>query len=240
MFYSIRTVSAIAAICILGGVARPQVPANPDGKPKEANKFAVIGEEAPQFSLKDQFGKNHKLSSYKDKIVVLEWFNEACPFCKGAWEKDVIPNLIESFKGGDTEVVYLTINSTANQPKEEILKGGSEFLEEFEMDIPMLMDYDGKVGKMYGAKTTPHMFVIDVEGVLAYHGALSNDPRGKEGIDAETHILRAVTQLQNEEEVKPNYIKPWGCSIKYGKGDDKEKKQGRRKPKRGPGVMGMP
>lgn len=222
MLYSIKTVSAIATICILGGIARPQVPSNPDINPKEANKFAVIGEEAPQFSLKDQFGKNHKLSSYKDKIVVLEWFNEACPFCKGAWEKDVIPNLIESLKGGETEVVYLTINSTANQSKEEILKGGSEFLEEFELDIPMLMDYDGKVGKMYGAKTTPHMFVIDANGILAYHGALSNDARFKRGDEATVYVMEAVEQLEAGKDVSPEYVKPWGCSVKYAR----DKKRG--------------
>ena len=130
------------------------------------------------------------------------------------------------------------MNSSANRPVEEVLKSGAEFIEEAEVEIPMLMDYDGKVGKAYGARTTPHMFVIDTEGTLVYQGALSDDPRGKEGKDADTHVTRVVHQLIKGEEVSPNYVKPWGCSVKYAEGDKKSSRP--RRPRRGPGVMGMP
>ncbi|MBT4585078.1 MAG: redoxin domain-containing protein [Phycisphaerae bacterium] len=218
-------------------------PAGMDGKPPKKDKdevVAKIGELAPKFTLEDQWGTTHTLDEYEGKIVVLEWFTDTCPYSKRLWGSGLASKMINQLGEMDVEVVYLAVNSTGNRPQEEIVENGTKFFEDLEVGTPMLIDHDGEVGHAYGAKTTPHMFVIDVEGVLAYHGALSNDPRGKEDIDAETHILRAVTQLQNEEEVKPNYIKPWGCSIKYGKGGDKEKKQGRRKPKRGPGVMGMP
>jgi hypothetical protein len=130
------------------------------------------------------------------------------------------------------------VNSTANRPKDEVLVTGAKFLEDLEVGTPMLMDFEGEVGHAYGAKTTPHIFIIDVDGVLAYHGALSDDPRGKEGADAETHVVRVVKQLHEEKEVKPNYVKPWGCSVKYAKGG---KNSGRpKRPRRGSGAMGMP
>ena len=136
----------------------------------------------------------------------------------------------------EAEVVYLAVNSTADHPREEVRKSGTKFLEDLEVSTPMLMDYDGEVGHMYGAKTTPHVFIIDGEGVLVYQGALSDDPQGKEGADAQTHVIRAVTQLHEEKEVKPNYVKPWGCSVKYAKGGKNPDHPKRRRP--GRGVMG--
>ena len=120
------------------------------------------------------------------------------------------------------------MNSTANKPKEEVLKGGTEFLEELDIEIPMLMDYDGKVGHLYGARTTPHMYVIDTEGVLVYKGALSDDPRSKEGDKAKTHISRVVSQIEAGEEVSPSYIQPWGCPVKYKRAESKHMPANRR------------
>ena len=106
-----------------------------------------------------------------------------------------------------------------------------KFLEEFEMDIPMLMDYDGKVGKMYGAKTTPHMFVIDANGILAYHGALSNDVRFTRGDEATIYVMEAVEQLEAGKDVSPEYVKPWGCPVKYARDKPKGLKPVGRRPK---------
>lgn len=206
--------------------AQPTPAPNTETKETE-KKVAQVGEEAPSFELKDQHGKTHKLSDYKGKIVVLEWFNDACPYCKGVWESGLVPKLITNLNKQETDVVYLAINSTANKPEEEILESGSEYFEELTINIPMLMDYDGTVGHLYEAKTTPHMFVIDTEGVLVYQGAISDDRRSKKGDEAETHILRVVTQLEAGEEVAPSYVQPWGCSVKY-KQDGKSGRRGRR------------
>jgi hypothetical protein len=149
---------------------------------------------------------------------VLEWFNEGCPYCLQVWKSGLVPNVIDQLEQMDSEVVYLAVNSSANRPEAEVLKSGAKFLEELKSPTPMLMDYDGEVGHLYGAKTTPHVFIIDKEGVLVYQGAMSNDPRGKKGKEADTHIVRVVEQLENGEKVKPNYIKPWGCSVKYARG----------------------
>jgi peroxiredoxin len=199
---------SLSAMLLVAGA--PQKPADAPEKQK-----AEIGKEAPAFELQDQHGKTHKLSDYEEKIVVLEWFNESCPFCMNAWAGGILPKLLKDLDEVNTDVVYLTINSTANRPEEEVLKSGAEFLEELEVTVPMLMDYSGDVGHKYGAKTTPHMFVIDTNGVLVYEGALSDDKRFKQGKKAETHVLRAVNQVDAKEKVSPNHVKPWGCSVKY-------------------------
>ncbi len=197
-------------------------PPNPNEAPEKIT--AEVGKPAPAFELKDQHGTTHKLSDYEGKIVVLEWFNESCPFCLGAWGGGLLPKLLDDLDTIETDVVYLAVNSTANRPEQEVLKGGKEFLKELKVNIPMLMDYSGEVGHLYGAKTTPHMFVIDTEGVLVYQGALSDDKRFKKGKKAKTHVLRAVNQIVAGKEVLPSFIKPWGCSVKYA--NDNGKKRG--------------
>jgi peroxiredoxin len=199
-------------------------------KHSEEKKVAEIGEEAPMFELKDQHGKTHKLSDYKGKIVVLEWFNERCPYCKGVWASGLISKTLTDLGKLDSEVVYLTMNSTANRPEEDVLESGAEFIEEMEVEVPMLMDYNGKVGRAYGARTTPHMFVIDAEGVLVYQGAISDDQRNKEGEKAETHVMRAINQLNAGEEVSPSYVQPWGCSVKYARGGKQDHPKRPRRP----------
>jgi peroxiredoxin len=230
MFTSLLLTPTLAAICAFS-VAHPNSPplSNPEPEKKEEKKVvAEVGEEAPAFELKDQQGKMHNLSDYKGKIVVLEWFNETCPYCKGVWDSGLVPKLITNLNEQDTDVVYLAINSTANRPEEEILESGSEYLEELKINIPMLMDYDGKVGHLYKARTTPHMYVIDTEGVLVYQGALSDDRKIAEGDKAETHVLRVVTQLEAGEEVSPSYVQPWGCPVKYNRDGNKSGRRGGR------------
>jgi peroxiredoxin len=226
----LATAIATLTLCAYGAQAQSSNPTQ-DTTEKEEKKVAEVGEEAPAFKLKDQHGKTHTLSEYKGQIVVIEWFNESCPFCKGVWESGLVPNLITELQGKETGVVYLAINSTANKPEEEVLASGSEYLEELKVDVPMLMDYDGTVGHAYGARTTPHMYVIDTEGVLVYQGALSDDARSKKGDKAETHILRVVNQLEADEEVSPSYVQPWGCPVKYKRDGNSPRRGPRGKPR---------
>jgi len=229
MFKQITTVPVIAALLILGGAAKHPDPDHPSDHPAKAEKVKVaeLGEPAPQFELEDQFGVTHKLSDYEGKIVVLEWFNDKCPICHGVWSNGLVPKLISDLREIETEVVYLTINSSADRSEKDVKKTAVEFieetLEETELEVPMLMDYDGKVGHAYLARTTPHMYVIDTEGVLVYQGAISDDRRMKEGADAETHVMRAIQQVLADEDVSPEYVQPWGCSVKYAKDDRKRR-----------------
>ena len=234
MFNPFMSIPIAATLLVLSGATSPKMPQpRPGGMPKhsEEKKVAEIGEEAPMFELKDQHGKTHKLSDYKGKIVVLEWFNERCPYCKGVWASGLISKTLTDLGKLDSEVVYLTMNSTANRPEEDVLESGAEFIEEMEVEVPMLMDYNGKVGRAYGARTTPHMFVIDAEGVLVYQGAISDDQRNKEGEKAETHVMRAINQLNTGEEVSPSYVQPWGCSVKYARGGKQDHPKRPRRPR---------
>jgi len=243
----LNIVLPLAVPLLLGSFIAPQSPRLAPAPKAQDNKrpIAEVGEKAPQFELKDQNGKMHTLESYEGSIVVLEWFNDKCPVCKNVWDSGLISKLVTESKNlcqnldkpAYPPVVYLAINSSANRPLEEVLKSGAEFIEEAEVKIPMLMDYEGKIGKAYGARTTPHMFVIDADGVLVYQGALSDDRRGKDGKDADTHVMRAIHQLVKGEKVSPSYVQPWGCSVKYSRANDESSDRRRqpRGPRRGPG-----
>ena len=118
---------------------------NADAKPTKA----VIGKPAPNFALKDTKGGMHQLSDFTGKYVVIEWFNPGCPYCRGIYDEGVVEDTIKKMKEIDSDVVYLAINSTANQPKEFVITQSDEFMTKHEMeDILVLLDYDGTVGRM--------------------------------------------------------------------------------------------
>jgi peroxiredoxin len=175
---------------------------------------AKIGEKAPAFSLTGIDGKQVSLKDYAGKIVVLEWVNPGCPICKGAHVDGRIPGMIKELK--DLGVVHLAINSTSTTSAEE----NAEALKKYGIEYTVLLDNDGTVGHAYGAKTTPHMYVIDTDGVLRYNGALDNGgPQGKakEGETLVNYAVQAVKQIKAGETVSPTETKSYGCSVKYGK-----------------------
>ena len=169
---------------------------------------------APDFTLANYDGKTVKLSDYAGKIVVLEWFNYECPFARYNYEKTTAVNdLVNRFK--DKGVVFLAINSTGHQESTK----NKEFAEQFKVSHPILNDSSGKVGKAYGAKTTPHTFIIDAKGNIAYSGAFDNAPLGKipEGAQYVNYIDKALGELTAGKAVSVAETKPYGCSVKYGK-----------------------
>jgi peroxiredoxin len=219
-----KTFTAILGLSIasllLAGVAQGQDGAAPTKPVKptqnETSKAtAKIGEAAPAFELTDLDGKKHTLKSFEGKIVVIEWFNPGCPYCVGVYEKKIVANTIDELKKIDENIVYLAINSTANMPEDAVIKQSGSFLKEHKVEIPVLMDYSGATGHAYGAKTTPHMFVIDDKGVLRYEGAFTDDPRGSKGAEATNYVINTVKQIKAGETVSPDSVKPWGCSVKY-------------------------
>ena len=167
---------------------------------------AKIGEAAPDFTLKGADGKEYKLADYKGKVVVLEWMNPGCPVCREVCEEGKVGSMMKSCKEMDADVVFLFINSTAataNDPK-----SSADYLAKNKIEAPALIDGDGKVGHAYGAKTTPHCFVIGKDGKLAYDGAI--DDKG-----SKNYVVDAVKALKEGKAVEPATTKPYGCSVKY-------------------------
>ncbi len=172
-----------------------------------------VGKPVPDFSLSDIHGKTHKLSDYKGKIVVLEWTNPNCPFVERLY-REIMPAVQKAFV--EKGIVWLAVNSTSPKHKDfetaqALAKEYTEWKASFNT---MLLDPDGKIGKMFDAKTTPHMYVIDKEGKLVYAGAIDDDPRGNKS--EKTNYVRAA--LQSYLDGKPIAVtttQPYGCTVKY-------------------------
>ncbi|MFB6374515.1 MAG: redoxin domain-containing protein, partial [Bradymonadaceae bacterium] len=148
----------------------------------EAPETATVGKPAPDFTLVDANGNKHSLSDYEGKTVVLEWTSPECPYVQRHYKEGTMSTTREKL-GGKEKVVWLAIDSSNfNTPKKS-----KKWKEKHGIEKPILQDKDGKVGKKYGAKTTPHMYVIDPEGVLRYRGAIDDDPKGDKKPEARTN-----------------------------------------------------
>jgi peroxiredoxin len=172
---------------------------------------AKVGEQAPDFTLMDAAGKSYKLADYKGKIVVLQWINPGCPVCNRVAKNGLCTAMAKQLKEIEPNVVHLAINSTWNTEPATT----AAYLKDNKIESPGLIDREGTVGKLYGAKTTPHVFVIDQKGVLRYQGAFDDDPQGSKGTGATNFVVQAVRQIVAGETVTPDTTKPYGCSVKY-------------------------
>lgn len=195
-----RALTALAVVASLPGFALAQ--------------GVEIGGKAPGFTLTDSKGKAVSLSDYKGKTVVLEWTNPNCPFVQRQYRDKLMTGLqAEYTKKG---VAWLLINST-NKGHGDYKSG--EALEATyaswgASQTAIVMDPDGKAGKAYDAKTTPHMFVIDKAGNLVYQGAIDDDPRGSNA-SRQGYVKNALDALMSDKEIVTTTTKPYGCSVKY-------------------------
>ena len=168
---------------------------------------AVVGQPAPAFTLQDETGATHTLSDYAGRVVVLEWTNPECPYVVRHYTADTMETLSSELGDG---VVWLAVNSSHFNTADDSAawKGAEGFA------YPTLLDTDGSVGRLYGARTTPHMYVIDAAGTLAYAGAIDDNPRGTN--DAPTNYVgAAVTALLAGDSPAVSSTEPYGCSVKY-------------------------
>jgi len=172
------------------------------------DKAVALGETAPAFSLTDQAGKQVNLSDYAGKIVVLEWLNPGCPFVQRHYKSKTMVNLASKYQ--DKNVVWLAINSTSSADS----KANASWVTENALAYPILDDHDGKVGRLYGAKTTPHLFIIDASGKLAYHGGIDSDASGEEK-EPTNYVDKALGELTEGKAVTVSETKSYGCSVKY-------------------------
>jgi peroxiredoxin len=182
---------------------------------------AAVGQPAPGFSAADTHGKPVKLSALKGKTVVLEWHNPDCPFVKSQY-KGKMQKLQK--KWTDQGVVWLSIISSAPGLEGSVdAAGANADVKETQSNVTAtLLDPTGKIGHAYGAKSTPHMFVIDPKGVLIYNGAIDNAPledaaadKTQDGTPYVNYVDQALTQSQAGQKVATPSTAPYGCGVKY-------------------------
>jgi AhpC/TSA family len=181
---------------------------------------AVVGQPAPPFSVTDASGKAVSLADFKGKTVVLEWVNPGCPYVRKHYDS---ANMQGTQKGAtDKGVVWLAVNSTAQDH--------GDYKKPADMAAWMqaqkaaathtLMDSDGKIGKAYGARTTPHMYIVDAKGTLAYAGGI-DDKTTANPADVKTaknHVNAALGDVLAGKPVAQATTRPYGCSVKYSDG----------------------
>lgn len=175
-----------------------------DPPAKEADKKSETTK-APDFTLKDLDGKSHALKDYKGKFVVIEWANKDCPVWRARLKE--LKSTAAKYKD-NKDVVWLLIDSTYAMVEE----ANKNYMKENEVTRPVLVDRDGKVGKAYDARTTPHMFIIDKEGNIAYDGAIDNQKKDKEFVN---YVSKAMDELLAGKPVSTAKTNPYGCSVKY-------------------------
>jgi peroxiredoxin len=185
----------------------------------KAQDVAEIGKQAPNFKLSDVDGKEHSLQDFKGKYVVLEWINFDCPFVVKHYGSHNMQKLQNDFRGKD--VVWLSICSSApgkqgNFDNQEIKKRISD--NKANMSA-YLIDEDGKVGKLYDTRTTPHLFLISPDGTLLYQGAI-DDKKSTDQADipnSKNYLKAAYEEANSGRVIEHPSTQPYGCSVKYNK-----------------------
>lgn len=175
------------------------------------------GQPAVDFTLTDISGKTYKLADLRGKYVVLEWFNSECPFVQKHYESGNMQGLQKQYTGKG--VVWLAINST--NPGHSNFRDephSVQISKEWKM-VPtaLMLDKDGKVGQTYGARTTPHMFVIDPKGTLIYTGGIDDRPTfsPSDVKGAKNFVAAALDESMSGKAVSTPSARPYGCSVKY-------------------------
>ena len=181
-----------------------------------ASASAVVGQPAPAFTAVDLSGKAVSLADFKGKTVVLEWHNFGCPFVQKHYRSGNMQALQKKY---GKDVVWLAVNSTH--------KGASDYMAPAKLDAELtrfgaqparyVMDDPGDVGRAYGAKTTPHMYIVDPNGTLVYNGAI-DDKRSANVEDVKTarnYVVAALDEMKAGKPVTTASTVPYGCTVKY-------------------------
>jgi peroxiredoxin len=177
-----------------------------------------IGKSAPNFTLPDTAGKKVSLADFKGKYVVLEWYNPDCPFVGKHYKSGNMQSLQKEFTSKG--VAWISIDSSApgeqgNYPGQQLNAIGAR---DGAARTALLLDPDGKVGRLYDAKTTPDMYIINPSGILVYKGAIDNK-RSTDLADVKTatnYVKEALNEVMAGKPVSTVSTRPYGCSVKYG------------------------
>ena len=205
---TIFRVASVIAVLLLAGIATPGTAA---AEPK-------TGKPAPDFTATDSTGHTHRLSAYRGKRVILEWTNHNCPFVGKHYRSG---NMQQTQKAATADgAVWLSVISSAPGLQGHVSGAEADALTQRRDAHPtaVLLDPSGDVGRLYRAKVTPHMFIVDKDGTLAYQGAIDSIPSWDEDdiSVATNYVGQALAQLKAGQQVKPRGTRPYGCSVKYG------------------------
>lgn len=173
------------------------------------------GQPAPDFTFTDLSGKTQKLSDFRGKVVVLEWLNPACPYVLRHYRSGNLPD-IQAIAAADG-VVWLQINSTAMGDL-DAAKSVEWQQKNRVVATAYLRDQNGRLGRLYGARTTPHLYVIAKDGMLAYQGAIDDQPNASVAntTSAHNYVKAALAALKAGQQVEKATTQPYGCGVKYG------------------------
>lgn len=207
---------AIGLFFVLAGCSTQALPPLPEAPPAVLSSArASIGAAAPAFVLPAIDGSLVRLSDFAGQTVVLEWFNPGCPFVKDVYSSEKMTEIVAKWAAQD--VAWLAINSGYAGSEGSGQSTNARAARRWDIAHPVLLDESGAVGKAYGAKTTPHMYVIDPSGQLVFAGAFSNAPLGSVNGEREiNHVDDALAAVASGQPVANAQPKAWGCSVKYG------------------------
>lgn len=198
-----RAVSVLFAICTLALLASAAVNA---------------GDVAPDFTATDSNGKTVKLSDFKGRFVVLEWTNQGCPYTIKHYASGNMQKVQKEWT--DKGVVWLTVISSApgKQGHVSAQEENDYIKKQNASPTAALMDEKGTVGKQYGAKTTPHIYIVDPQGKVVYAGAIDDKPTADQGDipKSKNYVTAALTEATSGKPVTTASTQPYGCSVKYG------------------------
>jgi peroxiredoxin len=176
-----------------------------------------IGKPAPDFTATDSNGKTVKLSDQHGKIVVLEWTNHDCPFVKKHYGSGNMQALQK--EASQQGIVWWSVISSAPGKQGHVTPQEANELTSSRKAAPsaVLLDPEGSVGRLYSARTTPHMYIIDTQGRLVYRGAIDDKPSTNPAdvATANNYVRTALQAVQQGQSVEPAVTQPYGCSVKY-------------------------
>jgi peroxiredoxin len=201
-----RRITALTCIVALGLIVSL---ANAEDKKAKAKGGVEIGQDAPALALKNHKGETTSLADYRDKnIVVLEWFNEGCPVTQRHLKENTMKELADKFR--DKGVTWLAVSSTGSDAQ-----ANAKTVEKGSLNYTILADTDTAAAKAFGAKATPHMFIIDKSGKVAYAGAIDNDPDGSKKPEQRiNYVEKALNELLAGKAVSEPETKAYGCGVK--------------------------
>ncbi|MEM1057340.1 MAG: thioredoxin family protein [Bacteroidota bacterium] len=220
---------SLLALALFLVACQPQADEAPDASAEVAEAVSAEatpgdiqpGVMAPDFKLASTSGEPYLLGDLRGKTVVLEWLNYDCPYVAKHYNSGNMQALQQGYTSADygSDVVWLSIVSSApgEQGHFEPAEMDARTEQEGGLQTAVLMDPTGEVGRLYGAKTTPHMFVISPEGTVVYNGAIDDKPvTNPESLDGATnYLVSAMDALAEGREADPDRTVPYGCSVKY-------------------------